>query len=125
MAERLELPDQDLQALATGRTIVAFGERHAVGLNDELELIATGPRPAAEVSDETLAAGGAPPDGLVGLVVGLQPAASLSDAAGDHHILTATPDGDLIILRVFADSGPVLGDAEFEQRRAAVEAMFR
>ena len=57
------------------------------------------------------------------LVMGLQPAASLGDSA-EHQVLTATPEGDIAILRVFSDDGPALPDDEFEVRRLAIEAMF-
>jgi len=128
MADSLALPDPDLAALALGRTVVAFIPRHAVDLNDELELEAGGPRPSEEVSQanqDLLGLG--PPDGaLVGLVVGLQPAASLGGPSGrEHHVLSSVPEGDVAILRVFKGAEPALGDDEFEARRAAVEAMFQ
>ncbi len=127
MADRLALPDPDLQALVTGTVVVAFAARHAVDLNDELELVGTGPRQAIELSAEHIGLSSAgPPSGeFVGLVVGLQPAASLSQPEGTaHHILAAVPDGDAVILRVFGADGPVLDEDEFEHRRTAVEAMF-
>ncbi len=129
MADRLTLPDPDLQALAAGTVVVAFAARHAVDLNDELELIPGGPRQPAELSEDhaTVAEAGSPGTGYLGLVVGLQPAAALAGAGGSaHHILATIPDGDAVILRVFsADGSPVLGDDEFAVRRAAVEAMFQ
>ena len=116
MAERLIVSDEELFALAGGEVIVAFAARHEVDLGDELELVAGGPRSES---------GSTPPlpGGLVGLVVGLQPASSLAGPGGappDSH----AADGDAVILRVFTDDGPVLADAEFESRRAIVEAMF-
>ncbi len=125
MADRLSIPDQDLAALAAGEVIVAFASRHAVDLNDELELVASGPRPMTELAGRR-AQVVAPATPLFGLVVGLQPAASLSGTDGAiHHVLARVPDGDAIILRVFAGDVPVLPDAEFEARRETVEAMFR
>jgi hypothetical protein len=127
VADRLVLPDQELAALVTGGVIVAFAPRHEVDLNDELELIAGRPRAPSELSGEP---DDSTPSGLIladvsGLVVGLQPAASLVGPAGaDLHILGEEPDGDAVILRVFVGTEPVLSDAEFEVRRAAVEAMF-
>ena len=128
MADSLTLPDPDLAALALGRTVVAFIPRHAVDLNDELELEAGGPRPSEQLSranQDLLGLG--PPDGpLVGLVVGLQPAASLGGPNGSpHHVLNSVPEGDVAILRVFDGAEPALSDDEFEARRAAVEAMFQ
>ena len=77
MADRLELPDPDLQALAAGTVIVAFAARHAVNLNDELELVPMGPRPASDLAPAhtNLVSVGPPTGELTGLVVGLQPAA--------------------------------------------------
>lgn len=127
MADRLALADQDLAALATGKVIVAFAARHAVDLNDELELVASGPRPATELSGGSTAVVpiDTPPVGLVGLVIGLQPAASLAGPAGSiHHGLADAPEGDAVILRVFDGDAPVLSDAEFDRRRTAVEALF-
>jgi hypothetical protein len=128
MADRLRLPDPDLQALAGGTVIVAFAERHSVGLNDELDLIPAGPRLDTELSEQgiVLNALGPPDRELVGLVVGLQPAASLAGPAGaDHHVLAEAPEGDVLILRVFSPEGPVLSDEAFGRQRAAIEAMFR
>ncbi|NNL96908.1 MAG: hypothetical protein HKO63_01765 [Acidimicrobiia bacterium] len=113
MADRLLVPDEDLVALARGEAIVAFAARHEVDLNDELELVAGGPRSAGGPTET-------PPDGLVGLVVGLQPASSIAGP-----VPADLSDGDAGILRVFDEDGPVLADVEFESRRSDVEAMFR
>ena len=128
MADRLELPDQDLAALAGGEVIVAFAPRHAVDLNDELELVPVGPRPTSELSPAhtDLGSVGPPTGEFTGLVVGLQPAASLaSDEGDDHHILVAVPEGDAIIMRVFSAHGPVHTDDQFIERLTAIEAVFR
>jgi hypothetical protein len=127
MAERLELPDPDLQALAAGTVIVAFAPRHAVDLNDELELVPSGGRPASDLSSAHtgLALTGTPAGEYSGLVVGLQPAASLArDEGAAYHILAAVPEGDAVILRVFSAKGPVLTDDEFTEHLTAVEAVF-
>jgi len=128
MADELRVPDPDLLALARGETIVAFAERHAVGLNDELDLTPSGPRPDDGLSARgvELNALGPPAENLTGLVVGLQPAASLAGPRGtEHHVLAEAPEGDVAILRVFTSEGPVLTDEAFGQQRAAIEAMFR
>jgi hypothetical protein len=127
VADRLVLPVQDLAALVTGEVIVAFAPRHEVDLNDELELIAGRPRATSELSGAPAgpATSGLIPDDVSGLVVGLQPATSLGGPEGtDLHILSEVPVGDAVILRVFVGNEPVLADHEFENRRAAVEAMF-
>ena len=118
MADRLVVPEEDLLALAAGDVIVAFASRHAVDLNDEIELVAGGPRGDSEPAVP-------PPVGLVGLVVGLQPASSLAGPnSATGPIPAGGPEGDAVILRVFAGNEPVLSDVEFESRRAVVEAMF-
>jgi hypothetical protein len=127
MADSLTLPDPDLHALADGVVIVAFAPRHAVGLSDELDLVAGGPRPAAELAaaHASLATAGPPDREYRALVVGLQPAVSLGGTGGSaHHILADVPAGDAVILRVFAGTDPVLDDEEFADRLAAVEAAF-
>jgi hypothetical protein len=117
MADRLIVPDDDLGALARGEIIVAFAARHEVDLNDELDLVPAGPGGDSE-SPISL------PEGLVGLVVGLQPASSLAGADAGNPPDRA-PNGDAVILRVYAGAEPVLADGEFASRRAAVEALFR
>ncbi|MGI9609982.1 MAG: hypothetical protein ACR2NL_06780 [Acidimicrobiia bacterium] len=114
MADRLVVPEEDLKALAGGERIVAFASRHEVDLNDELELV------AGILPDDSATL----PAGLVGLVVGLQPAASMSGDASVIALPGDVQDGDAVILRVFVGTEPALTDAEFESRRAAVEAMF-
>lgn len=128
MADRLDLPDQDLQALAAGTVIVAFAPRHAVDLNDELELVSIEARPASDLSPAHagLTDAGPPTGGYTGLVVSLQPAASLtSDKGAAHHILAVVPQGDAVILRVFSAKGPVLTDEQFTEHLTAIEAVFR
>lgn len=97
MADTLQLSDAELTALATGDSIVAITPRHAVDLNDELELVG-----ANDASTPVFA-----------LVVAIQPAASLTEAAGDA-----------VLLRVFAGPEPVLDDDAFAARRADVEAQW-
>lgn len=128
MADRLAIPDPDVLALATGETVVAFVPRNSVDLNDELELEPVGRRSPGELAETHahLATSGTETVNATALVVGLQPAASLAGGDGAaHHILASVPDGDIAILRVYTDRGPVLTDDEFEARREAIEAMFR
>jgi hypothetical protein len=128
MAERLELPNPDLLALAAGTVIVAFAPRHAVDLNDELELVPVGARPASDLAPahRGLATVDPPEGEYSGLVVGLQPAASLAGSDGAaHHILAAAPEGDAVIMRVFSAQGPVLTDDKFAECLAGIEAVFR
>jgi hypothetical protein len=62
-------------------------------------------------------------DDLTALVMGVQPASSLSPES-DNNFLTILPEGDVLILRVYRENRPVLDDAEFEALRAEVEAEF-
>ena len=128
MASSLVVPIPDLAALAGGTTVVAFASRHAVDLNDELDLIPSADRPEHELSPPHTELAGAecPPGPWTALVVGLQPASSLAGAEGmQHHILAEVPDGDAVILRVWGPGGPVLSDEAFAAEQAAVETAFR
>lgn len=125
MTSSLVVPLPDLSLLATGASVIAFSPRHEVNLNDELELSAGRIRNDSELRPGW---GPGPHEGtnekLIALVMGIQPASSLSaDAASSF--LTSVPEGDLLILRVYRGSQPVLEDGEFEERRAEVEADFR
>ena len=128
MAAVLELPIPDLAALAAGRTVVAFAERHAVDINDEVELIPSGARARAELQEQyaPLAEAEAPEGEWSALVVGLQPASSLGRAdTMQHHILAEVPDGDVVILRVYGPEGAVLSDETFADEQLAVAAAFQ
>ena len=125
MSSELTLPMPDLWLLASGKSVVAFASRHAVDLNDELELAPGPPRPVAELKAEPGAV--VEPsalDDLTALVMGVQPASSLSPES-DNNFLTILPEGDVLILRVYRENRPVLDDVEFEALRAEVEAEFR
>lgn len=128
MASSLEIPNPDLAALAAGATIVAFAPRHAVDLNDELDLVPSGRRPpeALQPRHAGLAGVSAPHGPWNALVVGLQPATSLAGEHGmTHHILAEVPDGDAVILRVSGPTGEVLSDDAFVAELGAVEAAFQ
>ncbi len=124
MASDLTLPTPDLWLLAAGRSVVAFCPRHLVDLNDELELEAGPARPDSELHSDFVGLGDPGFDDLAALVIGVQPASSLS-IQSESHFLTFVPEGDVLILRVYRDNEPVLEEAEFEKRRADVEADFR
>ena len=125
MASELTLPIPDLWLLASGKSVVAFAPRHAVDLNDELELAPGPPRPAAELkADPGSVVEPSALDDLTALVMGVQPASSLSPES-DGNFLTNLPEGDVLILRVYRGNRPVLDGAEFEAQRAEVEAEFR
>lgn len=125
MASELTLPMPDLWLLASGKSVVAFAARHAVDLNDELQLTPGPPRPAAELKAEPgTAVEPSELDDVTALVMGVQPASSLSPES-DNNFLTILPEGDVLILRVYRGNRPVLDDAGFEAQRAEVEAEFR
>ena len=124
MASELTLPIPDLWLLASGKSVVAFAPRHAVDLNDELELAPGPPRPAAELkADPGAVVEPSALDDLTALVMGVQPASSLSPES-DNNFLTILPEGDVLILRVYRGNRSVLDDAEFETLRAEVEGEF-
>ena len=124
MASDLTLPTPDLWLLATGRSVVTFSPRHAVGLNDELELTAGRARPGSELQAGYTDLEEPSFGDLSALVIGVQPASSLR-VQSESNFLTFVPEGDVLILRVYEDNEPVLEDAEFETQRAGVEADFR
>ena len=99
MADRLSLPGDVIGSLEGGKSIVVITRRHAVDLNDELELIAEGDSPH---------------DPLTALVVAIQPAASMT-----------TGEGDAVLLRVYGPNGPVLDDETFMSQRLEIEAQWR
>lgn len=128
MAGVLVLPIPDLAALAAGRTVVAFAARHAVDIDDEVELIPAGTRAEAKLQRRyALLAEAETPEGeWSALVVGLQPASSLGRAdTMQHHILAEVPDGDAVILRVYGPEGAVLSDEAFADEQLAVAAAFQ
>ena len=125
MATSLTLPTPDIWLLAGGRTVVAFVPRHAIDLNDEIELAAGAARPESDLRPGYGYAGEPPESGdLAALVIGVQPASSLGSEA-ESNFLTVVQEGDVLILRVYRGEHPVLDDTEFERRRAEVEADFR
>ena len=124
MASELTLPMPDLWLLVTGKSVVAFAPRHAVDLNDEVELMAGPARPESEIRPGLEFENSLPAGDLSALVIGLQPASSLSTQSETNY-LAFVPEGDALILRVYQGDRPVLEDADFEARRVEVEAEFR
>ncbi len=123
----LAVSDPELRALAAGESIVAFVARGTLSEGDEIELTASGPRPAEELKPayERWASVDAP-GGLSAVVVSVSPAAMLDRRAGAaRHILRQPGDGDLVLLRVFAGGGPVLSDEAFAARHRSIEGALR
>ena len=116
----LRLPAPDVLALVTGESIVAFTGRSTVELGDEVELEASGPRPATELQPGYRHWANRPaPEGAWSAVVEeVHPTAALDPAAGaSRHVLAAVPDGDLVVVRVYGPDGPVLSDVAYAARR--------
>ncbi len=117
----------ELMALATGEIVVAYVERGALTEGDEIDLVPSGGRPEAEVKPayrRWLHVG--PPVGYTAVVVSVDPAALLDPHAGSaRHVLAAPGEGDLVLLRVFDDTGPVLSDEAFAARKRSVEGALQ
>ena len=124
MASALTVPTPDLWLLASGRSIVAFSPRHAVGLNDEVELTAGPARIGSELQPGFTAVEDPAAEDLSALVIAVQPASSLNVEA-ESNFLAQVPEGDVLILRVYQGNEPVVEEVEFQDRRAGVEAEFR
>ena len=125
----LTVSDPELRGLVTGETIVAFVERMTVTEGDEIELVPSGP-----LSPDVLkpayrrwADAGAPAGTWTGIVESVDPAVILDPVAGSsrHLLVTAPEDGDLVLLRIYGTTGPVLGDEAFSARRRSVEGALR
>jgi len=124
----LALPTPDLRALIEGEVVVAFTPRGAVSEGDEVALAGTGTRPPEDLKpayarwhDAELPAGdwGA-------IVEAVHPSTLLDPETGSgRHILATIPDGDLVVLRVFDGTDPVLSDEAHEARRRSVEGALR
>lgn len=123
----LAVSNPELRALASGESIVAFVARGTLSEGDEIELTASGPRPAAELKPAYARwAAADAPRGLSAVVVSVSPAAMLDRRAGAaRHILREAGEGDLVLLRVFTAGGPVLSDEAFAARHRSVEGALR
>lgn len=120
----LAVPRPDLHALIRGESIVAFAARGEVTEGDETALEPSGDRPAGDLKRAYRRWANLPsPEGSwVAVVEAVHPTGLLDPVAGSaRHILTAIPEGDLAILRVYDGEGPVLSDVAFAARRKAVE----
>lgn len=123
----MRLPVQDLNGLIRGEIVVAFTARSACTEGDEFDLEAGEPRPDSEVEPAYRRFVDAPSGQWTGVVVAVHPARLLDPEAGRaRHLLTATPgDGDVVVLRVFGEQGPVLSDDAFAARRRSVEGALQ
>ena len=119
----VEIATPDLLSLVTGEAVVAFAERGAVDEGDEVELRPGGPRPPEELKPAYRHWADRRVEGeWTAVVEAVHPAALLDpDSGAARHVLAATPDGDLLVLRVYGSDGPVLSDTAFEARRRSVQ----
>lgn len=124
----LALPAPDLHALAQGETVIAFTPRGAVREGDEVELVTSGGRSPEELKPAYARRhDDAPPRGDWNAIVeAVHPAALLDpDAGSARHVLAFVPSGDLVVLRVFDGTEPVLSGEAYEARRRSVEGALR
>lgn len=120
----LTLSNAEMMALVTGESVVAFVDRRTVDEGDELELDGGGSRADAELKPAYRRWADVPtPHGeWTAVVESIDPAAILDPVAGSsRHILAEAGTGDLVVLRVYGDDGPVLSDTAFAARRRSVE----
>jgi hypothetical protein len=121
----LALPIPDLLALVTGESIVAFAARGAVQAGDEVDLAASGTRPATALQPayRHWAGRDAPPGDWTAVVEEIHPSAALDPIAGaSRHVLVDVPDGDLVVVRTHGQAGPVLSDVAYGARRRSLGA---
>lgn len=105
-----------------------FVPRGLVTEGDEVEFAAAGSVDAADLKPAYRRwAEAGPPDGAYGaVVVSVNPAGMLDREAGAaRHILSSNGAGDLVVLRVFDEHGPVLSDEAFAARIRSVEGALR
>lgn len=124
----LLIPMPDLFGLVTGEIVVAESERGGLTEGDEFEFAVGPARAAADVKpayrewlERSL-----PPGSWTGVVVAVHPAQAFDAATGwSRHLLDGVPHGDLVVLRVYGDDGPVLSDVAFEARVRSLEGALR
>ena len=93
-----------------------------------MTLVGSGPRSALELKAayRRWASLEAPPGNWSATIETVTAATTLDPDAGQaRHVLTDAGDGDLIVLRVMSDWGPVLSDEAYAARRASLEAALR
>lgn len=119
----LTVSDPELRALAEGECVIGFAPRGSVSEGDEVAVSANGPLPVGALKPAYRRwADAGPPDGAWSAVVeAVGPATALDPIAGASRVILAAPgEGDLIVLRVFGDEGPVLSDDAFDARKRSV-----
>lgn len=124
----LTIHDVDFRALVAGEVVVAETSRGEATEGDEYELAAGAARPASDVKPAYQRLVGLPPPegSWTGVVVAVHPAQAFDAESGaSRHILTRPPEGDLIVVRVYGDAGPVLSDVAFEARVRSLEGALR
>lgn len=129
LAAVLNVSDPELRALVSGESVIAFVPRGTVAEGDEVELSANGPlRPdQLKPAYRRWADAGVPEGEWTAIVDVVSPAAALDPTAGGtRHILDGHGSGDLVVLRVYGDDGPVLSDEAFDARvRSVTGALIR
>jgi hypothetical protein len=119
--------DVEADALASGAVVAAFVSRGTLTEGDEFELGArTTPAERLVRADITPARPVPWEGGFVAVVESVHPAALLDpEAAATCHVWQQPGDGDLVVLRIYRESGAVLDDDAFAAKRAEVEGALR
>lgn len=119
--------DVEASALASGEVVAAFVPRGTLTEGDEFHLIAEATPPARQVRPDIRPTPFVAVKGdFAAVVESVHPAALLDpDAGASCHVWQQPGDGDLVVLRIYLDSGPVLDDDAFAARRAEVEGALQ
>jgi hypothetical protein len=124
----LTVPVPDLRAAATGESILLFVDRGVLAPGDMVQVAGGEPRAAEELAPAYGRWAALPcPGTWRAEVVAVHAVNALDpDAAGARHVLAALPPGgDVALVRVSDDRGPVLGDEAFAARRASLAGALR
>ena len=128
MQSVLTIPVVDYMALISGEVIMAETGRGEITEGDEYELTVGGMRPPEEVKPAYRRwVNLPPPEGSwTGVVIAVHPAQAFDAASGaSRHVLARPPKGDVVIVRVFGEDGPVLSEVAFEARVRSLEGALR
>jgi hypothetical protein len=128
MLRVLQLPLSDLIALVSGEIVVAESERGTLSEGDELDLEAGPARPAEELKPayRRWSYAAVPEGRWTGVVVAVHPAQAFdADSGASRHLLTRALQGDVVVLRVYSEAGPVLSDVAFDARVRSLEGSLR
>lgn len=122
------LPYPDLRAVASGESVVAFVAPGTAAPGDRIVLAGLGPRPAGDLAAAYRRWADRPiPGAWSAAVTEVHPVTTFDqDRLAARHVLARAPDAtEALVVRVFADDGPVLGDDAFAARVRSLHAARR